>query len=395
LTVENNDLKKFKSEISSRVELAELLLKREEEMVVATKGFLLKKGYISQGVANMLIAGTIPSILDEFSNTGGVSSTMITSLAGAPAASNPSSGTEQAELQKRLDASKALVLRMQDELAEANKARIKATQAAQEVKMTRAKITALEREIENLRSQLVKAPPAVSVPVFVAPSPVVAVDDSRVKAADEKTTKLKETHSKELAALKASVQTQLEAKDAEIKKLAAAVKSAESVSAKAGKDGSAADKAKWEAKLSVLEADKEALKMELSSLAKEKKSELAAMRMEKDAEVITIRKESEAELKTLRKQKQEPAVSGGDMEAYLSQLKAENEELKSRLLASDEQLMDLTTDMQKKVDSAKEMAKMLNAQLLQRSSEFEKRESTSMRSLHLLRSYEVSLSCYV
>lgn len=52
-----------------------------------------------------------------------------------------------------------------------------------------------------------------------------------------------------------------------------------------------------------------------------------------------------------------------DADAYVKELIAEVEGLKKQLLSSDERLMDLQQDMQKKVDSAKLMTKELNARL--------------------------------
>lgn len=52
-----------------------------------------------------------------------------------------------------------------------------------------------------------------------------------------------------------------------------------------------------------------------------------------------------------------------DADAYVKELTAEVEGLKKQLLSSDERLMDLQQEMQKKVDSAKLMTKELNARL--------------------------------
>jgi hypothetical protein len=64
-----------------------------------------------------------------------------------------------------------------------------------------------------------------------------------------------------------------------------------------------------------------------------------------------------------QQQQQQQQQQQDDKDAYVKQLAAEAEGLKKQLLSSDERLMDLQQDMQKKVDSAKLMAKELNSQL--------------------------------
>lgn len=89
---------------------------------------------------------------------------------------------------------------------------------------------------------------------------------------------------------------------------------------------------------------------------------------ELDKEFKKMKERTEMELEKMRKEGEERSKEESeaskqlvDMKEYMSQLQKENEELKSRLLASDEQLLELTSEMQKKVDAAKEMAKVLKA----------------------------------
>jgi hypothetical protein len=53
-----------------------------------------------------------------------------------------------------------------------------------------------------------------------------------------------------------------------------------------------------------------------------------------------------------------------DAQKYVAQLTAENDELKQKLLLSDERLFELQESMQSKLDSAKEVAKVLNEKLV-------------------------------
>lgn len=105
-------------------------------------------------------------------------------------------------------------------------------------------------------------------------------------------------------------------------------------------------------------------------------AELASAREAQTAAAAAL-KEAETRFAAAEKAAASTGGASEDMETYLTQLKRENEELKARLIASDEQLLELMTDMQTKVNSAKEMAKMLNAQMLQKLSEFEAREGES------------------
>lgn len=65
----------------------------------------------------------------------------------------------------------------------------------------------------------------------------------------------------------------------------------------------------------------------------------------------------------LKRKIQELAAPGSGAEAYVKVLTAEIDELKQKLLNSDERFMDLQRDMLSKVDSAKAVAKELNARL--------------------------------
>ena len=53
-----------------------------------------------------------------------------------------------------------------------------------------------------------------------------------------------------------------------------------------------------------------------------------------------------------------------DAQKYVAQLTAENDEMKQKLLQTDERLFELEQKMQSKLDSAKEVAKVLNEKLL-------------------------------
>jgi len=78
-------------------------------------------------------------------------------------------------------------------------------------------------------------------------------------------------------------------------------------------------------------------------------------------------KELEGEVAALKAQVASLSKSGGksatDADKYMKMLTAEVDDLKQKLLSSDERFMDLQRSMQSKVDSAKAMAKELNARL--------------------------------
>ena len=95
----------------------------------------------------------------------------------------------------------------------------------------------------------------------------------------------------------------------------------------------------------------------------ELESKVAALGADKAALAKSIKalEADNAKLKT-------SSAKAGETDAYVKTLTAEVEGLKKQLLSSDERLMDLQQDMQSKVDSAKLIAKELNARL-QRSTE--------------------------
>jgi hypothetical protein len=68
------------------------------------------------------------------------------------------------------------------------------------------------------------------------------------------------------------------------------------------------------------------------------------------------------------------AAAAGDAQKLLNQLTAENDDLKQRLLSTDERLFDLQQESEKKLDSAKAMAKELNARLTEKGIQAENRE---------------------
>ena len=77
-------------------------------------------------------------------------------------------------------------------------------------------------------------------------------------------------------------------------------------------------------------------------------------------------KELESEVAALKTQVASLSKSGGnsaDADKYIKVLTAEVDDLKQKLLSSDERFMDLQRSMQSKVDSAKAVAKELNARL--------------------------------
>lgn len=93
-------------------------------------------------------------------------------------------------------------------------------------------------------------------------------------------------------------------------------------------------------------------------MSEEEKKKMAAM----EKELTTMVKEMGALQKENIKLSQASA-SKPDADVYVKELTAEVEGLKKQLLSSDERLMDLQQEMQKKVDSAKLMTKELNARL--------------------------------
>ena len=70
----------------------------------------------------------------------------------------------------------------------------------------------------------------------------------------------------------------------------------------------------------------------------------------------------------------------------ISQLTSQNDDLKLRLLTSDERLFDIQEDMQKKLDSAKSVAKELNARLTEKTVQLESKEGMLMERVKELES---------
>ena len=76
------------------------------------------------------------------------------------------------------------------------------------------------------------------------------------------------------------------------------------------------------------------------------------------------------------KKAEDPAPVGAQQ--IISQLTSQNDDLKLRLLTSDERLFDIQEDMQKKLDSAKSVAKELNARLTEKTVQLESKEGMLM-----------------
>ena len=283
----------------------EIIKSREDEILVSVKSFLLDKGFISQGVANMLIPGTLPSILQECrANSADVSGKV-----------SSADNSEVIDLQQKLENSKKRISKLHDQLAEANLEKAQALLAQEGNQEMKEKMALLEADVARLQAEL---------------------------AASLKSTKTKTRAKSDDATLK-NLQSQLVSNEKE-----------------------------FQEKLSLKDAELLQLRNDVASLTK-------------NLETMQV-KLNEAETVSSSKRKS----SQSDMEEYLSQLKAENEDLKSRLLTSDDKLLELTNDMQKKLDNAKDMAKRLNAQMLTKVSEFEKREAQSdifvFKQLHILTS---------
>ena len=77
------------------------------------------------------------------------------------------------------------------------------------------------------------------------------------------------------------------------------------------------------------------------------KREVAALQKENDS--LQKAKAAAAAAKPVVTAKS-PASTGGDADKYVKELTAEVDDLKQKLLSSDERLMDLQQDMQSKVD---------------------------------------------
>ena len=84
------------------------------------------------------------------------------------------------------------------------------------------------------------------------------------------------------------------------------------------------------------------------------------------------------------KKGEDPAPVGAQQ--IISQLTSQNDDLKLRLLTSDERLFDIQEDMQKKLDSAKLVAKELNARLTDKTVQLESKEGMLMERIKELES---------
>ena len=291
LEAEKNNLQSMHSQLEKEAKQSAVLKSREDEVISSIKSFLLAKGFISQGVANMMIPGTLPGILQECLAVQEDSTTI----------SGVANDAEKDELQQKLENSKKLIAKLHDQLAEANLQKTQSLYSEENTELIKQKTTTLEAEILRLKDEL-----AASL------------------QSQSKTTK-----------------TASKRDDSELKKLK-----------------------------SQLLSNEEAFEIKL----KQKDEELSQLReniaeLMKNLEVMQNKLDSAFATSTTSSQ--------DEMEEYLSQLKAENDDLRIRLLSSDDKLLELTNDMQKKLDNAKDMAKRLNAQMLSKVSEFEKREAQS------------------
>ena len=109
---------------------------------------------------------------------------------------------------------------------------------------------------------------------------------------------------------------------------------------------------------------------ELDKLAKDGKpaggmSDEEKQKMEAMEDELTVLVKEIGSLQKENARLSQASSSKPDADAYVKELTAEVEGLKKQLLSSDERLMDLQQEMQKKVDSAKLMTKELNARLLE------------------------------
>lgn len=297
LEQENSNIKSSKQLWEKDAKQYEVLKNREDEIISSVKSFLLDKGFISQALANMLIPGTLPSILQECRSKSG----------GASVLESSTDDAEKKELQQKLENSKKRISKLHDELADANLQKAQDLLSQGDDEQMKEKVATLEAEITRLKDEL---------------------------AASLKSAKSKSKSKSDTSALKA-LQSQLASKEEEYK-----------------------------INLSVKDAELLVLQNDMAVMTEN----LEKMRIKLDAADATSAAKPQLS-------------SQSDMEEYLSQLKAENEDLKSRLLTSDDNLLELTNDMQKKLDNAKDMAKRLNAQMLAKVSEFEKREAESKLSL--------------
>lgn len=291
LEAEKNNLQSMHSQLEKEAKQSAVLKSREDEVISSIKSFLLAKGFISQGVANMMIPGTLPGILQECLAVQEDSTTI----------SGVANDAEKDELQQKLENSKKLIAKLHDQLAEANLQKTQSLYSEENTELIKQKTATLEAEILRLKDEL-----AASL------------------QSQSKTTK-----------------TASKRDDSELKKLK-----------------------------SQLLSNEEAFEIKL----KQKDEELSQLReniaeLMKNLEVMQNKLDSAFATSTTSSQ--------DEMEEYLSQLKAENDDLRIRLLSSDDKLLELTNDMQKKLDNAKDMAKRLNAQMLSKVSEFEKREAQS------------------
>jgi len=104
-----------------------VLQKREEAIVTVLKKFLVEQGYLPQGIANMLLAGTIVETLEKTSATSSATSKV----------------SESAELQSRNKELDAKIASLEGQLA------IKSAANDATVSKLNAKITSLESELEK------------------------------------------------------------------------------------------------------------------------------------------------------------------------------------------------------------------------------------------------------
>ena len=120
------------------------------------------------------------------------------------------------------------------------------------------------------------------------------------------------------------------------------------------------------AKFSAMELRIESLAKENADLtAKVRTMEVAASTLEAAAATAQAAKNSTAEIAAAQQ--------------IINQLTAQNDDMKQRLLSSDERFFDLQQDMQSKLDSAKDIAKQLESKLTARNVEQESKEGKLMQ----------------
>jgi hypothetical protein len=325
-----------------------LLMERQATNLAAVKRFLVDQGYLPQGVANMVLASTIPQALDDaieqsrHRKDGGGS--------GGLRSSSASLLAENAELRQRAERS--------------------------------------EQQLESLRMDLAQTSQRVSAEV--AASFREQLDQSLKRIADlEEALTAAEAEAKAAHGL-AAARLHEQAQQLEVGGSSPAAAGgaqyfsgwlAETTSSGTettndlvvAKEYNAELEKELDALHDALVASNEALvaKHELDQALLAMNSRMAEM----EARLDGVTREN----LSLRAQLTSSQAADADAAAHsvIGQLTAENDELKQRLQSSDERLFDIQQDMQAKLDSAKAVARELNTRLLEKSSKQEGAEARS------------------